>query len=419
MLLNDVLVEIEEEEVDVSMEDVKIGTTGSDGKDGKDGATFYPSVSEYGILSWTNDQGLDNPNPVNIKGKDGVSPDTDLFSNALNGSKKGNAIAINDISPIEHNFNVNVSLKIDPTSFSVPDEVFQLFQDATDGESSNISVYSGIAEGTPLKLVVTNPGASYFLYVEGASEVQSIVFDGDTYKFTAPNGYFAIAYDTWTIEEVSSEHVLYLDFSEVKVIKAGLNLFKPYIAEKTVNGVTARLTADGFVETSGTFSGSSTIIELTPPSGYVKDVLPAGTYKSIKEYNDLVANTSFDVWYQSRYAEDDSFAANIDASGQTVNAPVVLRSVNVQIKTSAGANIRFPAMMYSGSATNVEFEEYKAFEKYDVKEDGTVDGFTPYKPSTTLMTNIDGATIECKYNRDINKAFAELQNAIISMGGIL
>lgn len=39
--------------------------------DGRNGATFTPNVSEDGILSWTNDRELPNPEPVNIKGKDG------------------------------------------------------------------------------------------------------------------------------------------------------------------------------------------------------------------------------------------------------------------------------------------------------------------------------------------------------------
>lgn len=37
-----------------------------------DGATFYPSVSEEGIISWTNDKGLPNPAPVDIKGPQGI-----------------------------------------------------------------------------------------------------------------------------------------------------------------------------------------------------------------------------------------------------------------------------------------------------------------------------------------------------------
>lgn len=38
---------------------------------GADGATFIPSVSSEGVLSWTNDKGYTNPTPVNIKGADG------------------------------------------------------------------------------------------------------------------------------------------------------------------------------------------------------------------------------------------------------------------------------------------------------------------------------------------------------------
>lgn len=34
----------------------------------ENGATFTPSVSEDGVISWTNDKGLENPEPVNIKG---------------------------------------------------------------------------------------------------------------------------------------------------------------------------------------------------------------------------------------------------------------------------------------------------------------------------------------------------------------
>ena len=44
----------------------------SDG--GKGGTTFIPSVSNDGVISWTNDGGLSNPEPINIKGKDGYTP---------------------------------------------------------------------------------------------------------------------------------------------------------------------------------------------------------------------------------------------------------------------------------------------------------------------------------------------------------
>lgn len=48
------------------------GANGADGTDGTDGVTFTPSVSEAGIISWTNDGGRQNPNPVDIHGTNGT-----------------------------------------------------------------------------------------------------------------------------------------------------------------------------------------------------------------------------------------------------------------------------------------------------------------------------------------------------------
>ena len=43
---------------------------------GENGATFTPDVSDDGVLSWTNDKALPNPDPVNIKGDKGDKGDT-------------------------------------------------------------------------------------------------------------------------------------------------------------------------------------------------------------------------------------------------------------------------------------------------------------------------------------------------------
>lgn len=67
------------------------GTPGKDGIDGTDGVTFTPSVSEEGVLSWTNDGGLQNPESVNIKGPPGSGADL-TFGDGLN--KEGNAVSV-------------------------------------------------------------------------------------------------------------------------------------------------------------------------------------------------------------------------------------------------------------------------------------------------------------------------------------
>lgn len=48
------------------------GADGTNGTNGDDGATFTPSVSAEGVISWTNDGGRTNPTPINIKGADGA-----------------------------------------------------------------------------------------------------------------------------------------------------------------------------------------------------------------------------------------------------------------------------------------------------------------------------------------------------------
>jgi hypothetical protein len=52
------------------------GETGPQGEPGADGATFTPAVSAEGVISWTNDGGKTNPQPVNIKGPQGDKGDT-------------------------------------------------------------------------------------------------------------------------------------------------------------------------------------------------------------------------------------------------------------------------------------------------------------------------------------------------------
>ena len=66
--------------------------------------------------------------------------------------------------------------------------------------------------------------------------------------------------------------------------------------------------------------------------------------------------------------------------------------------------------------TATDYEPYNSA-TFTPTADGTVNGVTSLYPNTTLMTDTDGVLIDCEYNRDINKAFAELQQAIISLGG--
>ena len=89
------------------------GETGPKGDPGEDGATFTPSVSSEGVISWTNDKGLPVPEAVNIRGPQGpqgpvgpneVSTTTDTNITGLlkgNGSTVQQAVAGTDYVAME------------------------------------------------------------------------------------------------------------------------------------------------------------------------------------------------------------------------------------------------------------------------------------------------------------------------------
>lgn len=74
------------------------------------------------------------------------------------------------------------------------------------------------------------------------------------------------------------------------------------------------------------------------------------------------------------------------------------------------------------SLTTVNVTRYGTVETdspqtYTPTADGTVSGVKSLYPITTLMTDTAGVIINAEYNKDLNKAFAELQQAILSIGG--
>ena len=72
------------------------GGAGPKGDKGDDGVTFTPNVSEAGVISWTNNGGLNNPESVNIKGAkgDNGTNGTDGVSPTVTVSKSGKVTTV-------------------------------------------------------------------------------------------------------------------------------------------------------------------------------------------------------------------------------------------------------------------------------------------------------------------------------------
>ena len=67
-------VDVTFEQVDMEVRPAFDITIPMDGE--SEGVVFVPNVSDDGILSWTNNGNLPNPEPVNIKGKGGADGNT-------------------------------------------------------------------------------------------------------------------------------------------------------------------------------------------------------------------------------------------------------------------------------------------------------------------------------------------------------
>lgn len=101
-----------------------------------DGATFTPSVSETGDLSWTNDKGRENPETVNIQGQSPTIEVTDI--------QGGHRVTITDVNGIR-------SFDVMDTIIDKTEAVIQMLNDF---------VYIGSVEPTSTPVIWFNTGTT-------------------------------------------------------------------------------------------------------------------------------------------------------------------------------------------------------------------------------------------------------------------
>ena len=97
----------------------------------------------------------------------------------------------------------------------------------------------------------------------------------------------------------------------------------------------------------------------------------------------------------------------------------LIEDMSVRIRAYSGSftkdnAISISAQLEVGSSVT-EYEPYTEPTTHTVMADGT--DIKSVYPSMTFVPEADGVELSVEYNRDINKAFAQLQAALISMGG--
>lgn len=200
------------------------------------------------------------------------------------------------------------------------------------------------------------------------------------------------------------------DVSAVKVQRYGKNLLKyPYKdGSKTINGVTFTVNDDGTVLVNGTATDEAAF-ELYAPSNITQ----------------LIANTEADLFLsgcpeggsEKTFYIFDGWVGRKDTGKGVVLTKGGNRTKQIKIIVENGVtmnNALFKPQIEVGTSKS-EYAPYIEPTEYTPNADGTVEGVTSLSPTTTLMTDTVGAVIDVEYNRDLNKAFNELQDLCLEI----
>jgi hypothetical protein len=395
--------------------------------------------------------------------------DTTLFANALNSVKSGKAIGFDDLSPLMTEVN-GIKLKkknlIPPVT---PQNINGIEVTLTDdgGICLNGSVTEGMNGATIQVMLNVDDikGGNYVFTVRKNQEYPRDKYNGpamvylDVYgvsdfntenKFSTPIGYkpasdMAYFYYTAFEGEVYDNFIMYPQLEE------GITAteFTPYVADFTQAYITKynnqlfdgnNLKTAAISEESlewppvfrinamsnfpGIHFGGRNSTEAAGVAYIETQGIEEMTVSFVRAYDwgSDSDNYMFYLWNEfdeNGYIKDATTTEVKQITSNDIVSTTLTTKGYKYIGVSAwcgpGACLCNPVFSVSKDGT---YAEYVEGVKYNADENGIVNGVIPDESGFTTLVSSNGVAIEeCKYNRDINKAFEELQNAIISLGG--
>ncbi len=362
------------------------------------------------------------------------------YSNALKGSVSGTMLNIGDISPLKHNLSVKVQSKnlvpfpylvsgtvtqsgvtiifnddgtftasgtstgeiwLKLNDFSLPKGTYK-FTGCPTGASTNtftLRYAKTHSQDTDTTLTVTDDDVhSLYLYIKTGRSLTDAVFKPQIEKGDAITDFTPYISDLTTVE----------------VSKCGKNLIPyPYAtaSETTVYGVTFTVNDDGSIIANGAAEGEGTLASFMILS---RDTKP---WESFKETMYLSGAPTVEGTYslQAKVENDNGELEWYTDQGSGVSIPkgTRLRTITVYIRGKC-TNFTFKPQLEIGS-TATSYEQYIQPTTYTPLADGTVEGVESLYPTTTLLTDTDGVVIDCEYNKDINKAYAQLLEKVSAL----
>ncbi len=280
----------------------------------------------------------------------------------------------------EHNFNENVSIEIDQT-----------YNPASENAQSGKAVAEAIDE----KIYYTKN--TFANVLKGSKSGESI-----------------------TVDDVSPiEHSL-----DISVKSRNLNhFFKPQARAGLTfttedNGST--LVINGTVDVTATSSTTFTVG--LPENNYIVTFI----FENMPEDTGNGYITTKNIWH-TVYCKSGDGVYSKTISGAINNMQFVVGTTsngvtfeNTKIKCLIGLADEitqpevFTPYVPDVSTVSISISGESIEQTVTANADGTVEGLKSVSPNMTVSTDTEGVTINLEYNRDINKAFAKLEQAILN-----
>ena len=194
---------------------------------------------------------------------------------------------------------------------------------------------------------------------------------------------------------------------------------------KTHNGVTFTDNGDGSITANGTAEGANALYYFYYNNKNICELNTTYTLSGYAGNNDVFLQVTRDDGGVSRV-----FSKPIQFSCKTNNSITLLFCIKkgvtvdnitihpqIELGTTATPYTPFVPDVSAAPLKRYGVDETDNLQEYPIYLTGEVPNVKSLYPSTTLTTDTPGVLIECEYNRDITKALATIEQAILSLGG--
>lgn len=181
----------------------------------------------------------------------------------------------------------------------------------------------------------------------------------------------------------------------------------PYIrGSGTIDGIEFTVLGDGGIKVKGTNTSSTSVtffLDANSINYNSKRVLKKGTY--------FVSGTKNDVEVRASYfSSPDSERGSVAAPAKFTVGDGARVAVFISIRTGKTVDEVVYPMLEIGE-TETEYVKGIASKDY-VIENGVVKGVTSAYPTTVIFADKDGSVVDVEYNKDLNKVFGDIDEAL-------